>query len=253
MGKLKNENYNIVILAAGIGSRFGNTINKPKCLLKINNKTIIQILIENLILVGIKRINIVIGFKKEEIINHLSKIRNIEINYIHNKNYKRFGSGYSWYQSLRKIDLKNSFFLFHADIVLDKNYIKFIFNSKKKNLILQTSFNESKLQDNSLVLESSTKNLITGIGYKKYFPESNHEIVCINKFSSATIINFYHFLKDYFKYKKNREKTWELIINDFIREKNVKIYHQGLAKKKWYNINTLDDYIRAKNSKLVLT
>ena len=55
MGKLKNENYNVVILAAGIGSRFGKSINKPKCLLKINNKSIIQILIENLILEGFKK------------------------------------------------------------------------------------------------------------------------------------------------------------------------------------------------------
>lgn len=219
MGKLKNENYNVVILAAGIGSRFGKSINKPKCLLKINNKTIIQILIENLILVGIKKINIVVGFKKKEIINHLSNIKNIEINYIYNRDYKRFGSGYSWYQSLKKIDLKNSFFLLHADIIFDKSYIKSIFNSKKKNLILQTSFNESKLQDNSLVIESCAKNLIKGIGFKKYFPESNHEIVCINKFCSVTIINFYYFLKYYFKHKKNREKTWELIINDFIKKK----------------------------------
>ena len=199
MGKLKNENYNVVILAAGIGSRFGKSINKPKCLLKINNKSIIQILIENLILEGFKRINVVIGFKKEKIINHLSKIKNIEINYIYNKDYKRFGSGYSWYQSLKKINLKKNFLLFHADIVLDKNYIKNIFNSKKKNLILQTSFNESKLQDYSLVLDSSTKNLIKGIGFKKYFPKSKYEIVCINKFCSVTIINFYYFLKYYFK------------------------------------------------------
>ena len=101
MGRLKNENCNVVILAAGIGSRFGNTIDKPKCLLKINNKTIIQILIENLILEGIKKINVVTGFKKDEIVSHLSTIRNIDINYIYNKNFKRFGSGYSWYQSLK--------------------------------------------------------------------------------------------------------------------------------------------------------
>ena len=37
-----------------------------------------------------------------------------------------------------------------------------------------------------------------------------------------------------------------------LKKNNVKIYHQGLAKKNWYNINTLDDYIMAKKSKLIL-
>ena len=37
-----------------------------------------------------------------------------------------------------------------------------------------------------------------------------------------------------------------------LKKKKVKIYHQGLTKKKWYNINTLDEYKRAKNSKLKL-
>ena len=119
-------------------------------------------------------------------------------------------------------------------------------------MILQTTFNKYNLQDDSLVLESGKKNLITGIGFKKNFPESNNQIVCIARFSSITIINFYYFLKYYFKFKKNRKKTWKLIINDFIKKNNVKIYHQGLAKKNWYNINTLDDYIMAKKSKLIL-
>ena len=59
MGKLKNENYNVVILAAGIGSRFGKLLINQNVYWKliINNNSNID---WKFILEGFKRINVVI-------------------------------------------------------------------------------------------------------------------------------------------------------------------------------------------------
>jgi len=54
---------NIVFLAAGKSSRIFKEVGKPKCLLKINNNSIIVNLIKNLKGLKIKTINIVVGFK----------------------------------------------------------------------------------------------------------------------------------------------------------------------------------------------
>ena len=73
----------IVILAAGIGSRLGNPLPKPLTTLK-SGKTIMQQQIENLTKhFDIDNINIVVGFKKELImesfpdITFIYSIRNI--------------------------------------------------------------------------------------------------------------------------------------------------------------------------------
>jgi len=54
----------IIILAAGIGSRLGNTLPKPLTTLK-NGKSIMQMMIENLSSkFNIDDINVVVGYKK---------------------------------------------------------------------------------------------------------------------------------------------------------------------------------------------
>ena len=54
---------NIVFLAAGKSSRIYKEVGKPKCLLKINNQSIISNLLKNLKGLNLKKINIVVGFK----------------------------------------------------------------------------------------------------------------------------------------------------------------------------------------------
>jgi L-glutamine-phosphate cytidylyltransferase len=55
-----------IIVAAGMGNRMNHfTQEKPKCLLEVNGKTILDRLISNLLHHGITDINIVVGYKKE--------------------------------------------------------------------------------------------------------------------------------------------------------------------------------------------
>ena len=55
-----------IIVAAGMGNRMNHfTQEKPKCLLEVNGKTILDRLIFNLLHHGITDINIVVGYKKE--------------------------------------------------------------------------------------------------------------------------------------------------------------------------------------------
>ena len=63
-----------LILAAGFGSRLSKPLNKkPKSLLKIEKKTILFYLINQIIKTKIDKINIVVGFRKKLIIDYLKK------------------------------------------------------------------------------------------------------------------------------------------------------------------------------------
>lgn len=63
---LEKKSVNAIIVAAGMGNRMNHlTQKKPKCMLVINGKTILDRLIDNLLNCGITDINIVVGYKKE--------------------------------------------------------------------------------------------------------------------------------------------------------------------------------------------
>ena len=63
---LDKKSINAIIVAAGMGKRMNHfTQEKPKCMLKISGKTMLDRLIDNLQNCGIIDINIVVGYKKE--------------------------------------------------------------------------------------------------------------------------------------------------------------------------------------------
>ena len=64
----------LVLLAGGLGSRLGKLTSQiPKPLIRIGKKSIIEIVIEHYLEQGIKKIVVLVGYKKEKIIKVLKK------------------------------------------------------------------------------------------------------------------------------------------------------------------------------------
>jgi choline kinase len=115
----------IVFLAAGKGSRIFSKIKKNKCLIKLNGKSLIKRLISNALDNKIKKINIVVGFKKEKIIK---ETKNYKINYIENKNYKTTEMLHSLILAIKEVD--DDLIISYADIIYSNSILNFI---KKMN------------------------------------------------------------------------------------------------------------------------
>jgi len=78
-----------LILAAGRGNRLGNlTAKKPKCLIAINDKTLLSMMVANFKRIAINKICVVTGYKSKKI-----KLKNCQ--FIHNKNWKKSNMVYS--------------------------------------------------------------------------------------------------------------------------------------------------------------
>ena len=121
-----------LILAAGIGKRL--KYNKPKILIKIGNKTLLDRHCENLTNFGVKEIGIVIGYKFKEIEKHLKKIdKNIKT--FKNPKYK-LGSIVSLVAASNFFKKKDSLLLMDGDVLYDKKVLKKLINSKKNNCLL---------------------------------------------------------------------------------------------------------------------
>lgn len=125
MGRIKN----CVILAAGLGSRLGNlTDNKPKCLLEIEGKSILERTLWILEKNGIEHTVIVIGYLGDVIQNIFGpKYTNMSLTYITNKIFFETNSMYSTW--LARDYLEKGSLLIEGDTIFDEALIQKALNS----------------------------------------------------------------------------------------------------------------------------
>ena len=96
---MSSENHmNAVILAAGIGSRLSPiTDTKPKCLVHVNGKPIIDYQIDALLSAGITSIFIVAGYRHDDLRRHLERVyaHSSSITMVVNEDYLTTNNMYS--------------------------------------------------------------------------------------------------------------------------------------------------------------
>jgi L-glutamine-phosphate cytidylyltransferase len=108
----------IVILAAGIGSRLGNPLPKPLTLLK-SGQSIMQQQIENVIRhFDGDDINIVVGFKKELILESFPNMT-----FIYNQLFDQTNTSKSLLKALKKLHREPVLWL-NGDVVFDSDILK---------------------------------------------------------------------------------------------------------------------------------
>ena len=143
--KVKNEKFKkspqLVIMAGGKGSRLKPfTDILPKPLIPFENKTIIESILDNFQLYGVKSSFITINYKSRIIKSYFEELDvNYKVKFIEEK--KPLGTAGSL--KLIEKNLSDSFFLTNCDTLIDANYVD-IMNYHKKNKFLITLVASSK-------------------------------------------------------------------------------------------------------------
>ena len=138
-----------VILAAGKGKRMGSITKKlPKCLLKFDNKTIIEMQIDILNKNGIEDIIVVTGFKRD-LVRDVLKDR---VKYVVNDIYDQSNSSYSLY--LAREGLKKGWLHMNCDLLFSPDILKKILESKsaRRGRCLEDSWGLKMVWDSSSLL-----------------------------------------------------------------------------------------------------
>jgi len=111
-----------VILAAGQGTRIRSVHGeRPKCLIEVDDRTILDHQLEALSKAGIDDVAIVVGYQKEQIINHVkarSLARKQRIEFIENPAYALGNNIYSLWLALDSVRGDN-FVVLNADVIFD--------------------------------------------------------------------------------------------------------------------------------------
>lgn len=133
-----------IILAAGSGRRL--KIHKPKGLLNIGGKALIEYSIENLKAAGIHHIIVVTGFASEKyrefFANHYQGEASIEL--CHNPEWAACGSLYSLWIGLKAVPDKNDIVILDSDILYNREEFLDFMQRPERNAILATNVPEGR-------------------------------------------------------------------------------------------------------------
>jgi L-glutamine-phosphate cytidylyltransferase len=111
-----------VILAAGQGTRIRSAHGQhPKCLIQVDEKTILDHQLEALSMAGINEVAIVVGYEKEQIIDHVKSRALADkqvIRFIENPAFAITNNIYSLWLALDWLR-RDSFIVLNADVIFD--------------------------------------------------------------------------------------------------------------------------------------
>lgn len=113
------KNITAIILAAGLGSRLKeNTSDKPKCLVEVAGVPMLSRMLVGLSEIGVARIVIVVGYMKQNIIDHVrQEFPELSVDFVVNENYATTGSVLSLQLALNRIAGQDALII-EADVVL---------------------------------------------------------------------------------------------------------------------------------------
>lgn len=251
---------NVIILAAGMGSRMGHLTNhEPKCFLKVDGLRLIERLIKQLREIGLMDISIVTGYKAK-------KFKFKDVNFFYNKEFKSTNMVYSLMKAKKK--LNDDTLVVYSDIIVSKKILKKMISKKYKRKLavaVDTQWKKYwafRFKDINQDLESlkiNSKNQITELGRElNSIDQIDGRFIGVVRFSK----NINKFFLDMWKEETDKnKKNWGIsgrsfnkaymtdLINNLI---NLKIKCSAvLFKNGWYEFDNKNDYFKFKKYKLL--
>lgn len=225
----------IIYLAAGRGSRLKKqTAQIPKCLVKVNGRPIIEY--NNIFLNRFKKINIVVGYKKNKIIK---RYKNKKFNFVENKSYKNSNMVESAFLVKPKL---NNIVICYGDIIFDSKIFNLL-NKGKNNILLakedwlkiwKMRMNKTNILSDAESFQKNKNDYLVSIGEKiKKFPRYQYMgLIKLKKKDFVKLRKFYKTL--------DKKIDFTSFINLSLKEKIIKL-KVITTKKFWIEIDSEKD------------
>lgn len=232
------DELNAIILAAGQGRRLGEQFwRKPKSLIEINSKTLLERIVLGLSNLDVNIIRIITGFEVNQIeaeITRFSSKITADIQLVDNHEFNKFGSFYSLHLALQNIPA-NGVWVFDSDIIFEEDLFAKIKTYRSLSSTLcctEITDNPDKVIatiDNERVVQIGKLSSITSLNYGKCL-----EYIGVLYLDSYAISFLKELESTYF------EHEYENVLNRFLDQINVAV--MNLGKLKWNEIDTIEDY-----------
>jgi len=236
----QNRITTALLLAAGTGSRlFPLTQDSPKCLTLVNDKSILERLVNNLKKQRFKRLVIVTGYKKECIMDYLGKKSgDISIEYIHSPLYKTTNNIYSLWMARNIIN--EPFVLFESDLVMNSTLLNdMVYPDRMAVALMQPWLNGTTVSVNKA-------NMVTEFqkGTNESYSDIRYKTVNIYSFSLLSWQTVIKLLNQYIS-EGNVNCYYEAVFAEMTDNKSLAFESVSFDHKPWYEIDTIKDLAEA--------
>jgi len=229
-----------LLLAAGMGNRlYPLTKRSPKCLTLVNGKSILERLVVNLKKQGFKRLVIVVGYKKECIMDFLgSKSGDLNIEYIFSPLYRTTNNIYSLWMARNIIN--EPFVLFESDLVLNTSLLD--------EMVYPDKIAVAKMQPwlNGTTVSLNKQNQVTKFhkGTTDTYTDIRYKTVNIYSFSLSSWRAIVKKLNRYVD-TGNVNCYYETVFSEMNDNKTLSFEAVSYDHKPWYEIDTINDLAEA--------
>jgi len=234
-----------VILAAGVSRRLRPlTDQKPKCLLDISGRNLLQRTLDSLAANNISEILIVTGYRENMIKEYVKKnIKDLNISFITNPDYQNNNNSYSLW--LSKDFIKGDFILLDSDILFDERIIKKLLNSQYKNCL--AVYANGKLDEEQIKVIVDKDLRILQIGKEIEINKAYGESIGIEKFSLDFSRVLFEILDRKITKENNVNEFYETTFQEIIDRRDTlhSIYCVDVSEYQCLEIDTVEDYERA--------
>lgn len=233
----------LIILASGRGKRLKGFNSKPKCFVKVFQRSLIDYLSVNF--KKFKKIFIVVGYKS--FLFKELKFKNFKL--INNVNYRSSNMVQSLFCAKKFI--KNDIIIAYSDIIFDPKIIDQLKSQKISSLALKKNWLSTwkkRMNMNEIVKDAEdiqlSKNRILSIGEKiKTLPKAQYMgLIKLKK-------KDYELSMEFYKKLKNPKIHMTSFLNLLIKNKIINLGY-FLTNRFWYEIDTPKDLIAIKKLKM---
>ena len=241
---------NLLLLAAGKSSRIYNKIKKNKCLIKINNKSLIRNIIDNSSNADISEINIITGFKPQNIKKELKSYNKIK--FTNNSKYQTTDMVYSSIIGLKKS--QSDTIISYTDIIYTKKLFQIIKKSNNNFITIPYIKNWKsvwKKRDKNIFEDAETFKVDKNYSLKEIGNKINEKnLKSVNgQFMGIMFIpkKYINLIIKKYNIFSNGKLQLTQFINKLIKD-NIKIKCVNYNDF-WYEIDDYEDLINYKKSK----
>lgn len=236
-----------VILAAGTASRLRPlTASTPKCLLKVNGKTLLERTLDNFISNGITEFLIVTGYLQDMIRDFVAQnYPNLNVKFLCNKDYATTNNIYSLFLA-EDFACGNDFILSDSDILFSKDIIAALLADKNPDVL---AMNRHELGEEEIKIISDAERNVLEISKVCSIEKAVGESVGLEKMSAGYSAALYKELRQMIDREGLSNVFYEKAFERLIPQGHIFKY---LDTTDFFSmeIDTVEDYERVKDMKI---
>lgn len=231
-----------VILAAGMARRLRPlTDTRPKCLLSVGERTLLQRTVDAMVAAGIQELIVVTGYRAEMLRTFLTEhYPSLNIHFIHNADYEHNNNIYSLWMTRPYTD-GHDFLLMDSDILFDPAVLPYLL--KNEGTVL--AVNRHELGEEEIKVITDADGYVTEISKTCSIDAAIGESVGIEKMDADYSTALFHELEQMIEHEGLIDVFYELAFERLIPQGHR---FRAVDTTSFFSIelDTVEDFERAK-------